>query len=127
MLLFALCVGLYFVGEHGFYIALFLSIFVLFYVAYKVKITEFFHVKEYEGEVTYFNIRAEQVKETNSNNVGSFYTTYTIFVADMIVKDKKGKIRHKTFRYTKDYDHVKTGYRATVLRFVDKPVIEFQK
>jgi hypothetical protein len=48
-------------------------------------------------------------------------------MADMIVKDKKGKTRHKTFRYTKDYDNVKAGDKATVLRFVDKPVVEFQK
>lgn len=127
LVLAAICVGLYFVGKQEFTFALYLSVFVLIYVAYKVKITEFFRVKEYKGEVTYFNVRTEQVKETNSHQAGTNYDTYTVFMADIIVKDQKGKARHKTFRYTKDYDNVKPGDKATILRFVDKPVIEICK
>jgi hypothetical protein len=45
----------------------------------------------------------------------------------VIIKDKNGKCRYKTFRFNKEYDNVKAGDRATILRFVDKPIIEFQK
>lgn len=48
-------------------------------------------------------------------------------MADITVKTTTGKTRHKTLRYTKDYDNVKTGDKATVLSFVDKPVAEFRK
>lgn len=127
LILCAICVGLYFVGKQAFYIGIYLSAFVLVFVAYKVKIMKFFRVKEYAGEVTYFNVRGEQIKKTNSHQAGNTYDTYNVLFADMIVKDKKGKIRHKTFRYTKDYENVKPGDKATVLRFVDKPIIEFQE
>ena len=88
---------LYFVGKQEFYISLYLSAFVLLYVAYKVKISEFFRPKECEGEVTYFNVREERIKETNTHQVGSKYITYSVFMADMIIKDKNGKTR---YRYT---------------------------
>ena len=127
MFLTAVCVFLSFINAQSFYISLYLSLFVLLYVCYKAKITEFIRPKQYKGEITYFNVRTEQIKEIHSHQAGAKYTTYTIFVADMIVKDEKGKTRHKTFRYTKDYDNVKPGDHATVLRFVDKPVIEFKK
>ncbi|MBE6648327.1 MAG: hypothetical protein E7614_02260 [Ruminococcaceae bacterium] len=127
LILAAICVGLFFVGKREFTIALYLSVFVLLYVAYKVKITEFLRAKEYEGEVTYFNVDTEQYKKIHTHQVGSKYDTYRILVADMQVEDKNGKTRHKTFRYTKEYDNVKPGDKATVLRFVDKPIIAFQK
>lgn len=38
LILAAICVGLYFIGKQEFTIALYLSIFVLLYIAYKVKI-----------------------------------------------------------------------------------------
>ncbi len=120
------CVSLYFVGKQEFNIALYLSIFILLYIAYKVKIFEFLNVKEYEGEVTYFNVRRERIKKTNSHQVGNTYDTYDVLFADMIIRDNKGKTSHKTFRYTKEFDNVKPGDKATVLRFVDKPVIEFR-
>jgi hypothetical protein len=44
----------------------------------------------------------------------------------MFVKDKKGRKRYKSFRRTKEYDNIKAGDKATVLRFVDKPVIVFK-
>ncbi len=122
----AICVGLYFVGKQEFAISMFLSVFVLLYVAYKVKISEFLQVREYEGEVTYFNVRRERIKKTNSHQAGNTYDTYDVLFADMIIRDNKGKTRHKTFRYSKEYDKVKQGDKATVLRFVDKPLIEFR-
>ena len=87
---------------------------------------EFLRPKKYEGEVTYFNVRTESVKKYHSHQVGAKYGTYTIFLADMNITDKNGKTRYKTFRYTKEYDNTKVGDKATVLRFVDKPIIEFQ-
>ncbi len=127
LILTAVCVGVYFVGNQEFTVALWLSVFVWLYIVYKCKITEFFKAKEYEGEVTYFNVRRERIKKTNSHQAGSSYDTYDVLFGDMIIKDNKGKTRHKTFRYTKEYDNVRAGDKATVLRFVDKPVIEFQK
>ncbi len=126
LILSAICVGLYFVGKQEFTIAMYLSIFVLLFIAYKVKVLEFLQVKEYKGEVAYFNVRRERIKKTNSHQAGNTYDTYDVLFGDMIVKDEKGKKRHKTFRYTKEYDNVRTGDKATVLRFVDKPVIEFK-
>ena len=41
-----------------------------------------------------------------------------------VVEDKNGKTKQKTFRYNKEYADVKLGDKATVLRFVDKPIIE---
>lgn len=127
LLLSGVCFGLFFVGKREFYVGLYVSLFVLIYVCYKIKITDFFRKKEYEGEVTYFNVRRERVKETNTHQAGSKYLTYDVMFADVIIKDKNGKCRHKTFRFNKEYDNVKAGDRATVLRFVDKPIIEFQK
>ena len=127
MFIFAVvCVGLFFVGELEFYIGLYLSLLVLVYIGYKVKMTDFLRPKAYEGEVTYFNVSTEQHKEIHTHQVGSKYDVYRVLVADMIVKDEKGKTRYKRFRYSKEYDDVKNGDRATVLRFVDKPVITFK-
>ncbi len=119
----AVCVGLYFVGKREFYIGIYLSLLALLYVGYKVKFTEFLRPKEYEGEVTYFNVRTERVKKNHSHQAGNTYDTYTIYVAEMLVKDNKGKTRYKNFRHTKEYDNIKAGDKATVLRFVDKPVV----
>jgi hypothetical protein len=44
----------------------------------------------------------------------------------MFVEDIKRRTRYKSFRHTKDYDNIKAGDKATVLRFVDKPVIVFK-
>jgi hypothetical protein len=122
----AVCVGLYFVGKREFYIGIYLSLLALLYIGYKVKLTEFLRPKEYEGEVTYFNVRTEQFKKVNSHQAGNTYGTYIIYVAEMFVKDKKGRTRYKSFRHTKEYDNIKAGDKATVLRFVDKPVIVFK-
>lgn len=62
--LIAVCVGLYFVYKRKFYIGIYLYLLALLYVSYKFKLTEFLRSKEYEGEVTYFNVRTEQVKKT---------------------------------------------------------------
>ena len=59
----AVCVCLYFAYKREFYIGIYLSSLALLYVGYKVKLTEFLRPKEYEGEVTYFNVRTEQVKK----------------------------------------------------------------
>ena len=77
--------------------------------------------------IKYKSYDTEQYKKIHTHQVGSKYDTYRILVADMHVEDKNGKTRHKTFRYTKEYDNVKPGDKATVLRFVDKPIITFQK
>ena len=89
-----------------------------------MKVIEFFSKKEYEGVVTYFNVHNEKIKKTNSHQAGSTYDSYNVLIADMIVEDKNGKTRQKTFRYNKEYANVKIGDKATVLRFVDKPIIE---
>ena len=60
--LIAVCVGLYFVYKRKFYIGIYLYLLALLYVSFKL--TEFLRPKEYEGEVTYFNVRTGQVKKT---------------------------------------------------------------
>jgi hypothetical protein len=60
--LIAVCVGLYVVYKRKFYIGIYLYLLALLYVGFKL--TEFLRPKEYEGEVTYFNVRTEQVKKT---------------------------------------------------------------
>jgi len=120
----AVCVWMYFVGEKEFQFALSFSIIAFALISYKVKVIEFFRKKEYEGVVTYFNVHNEKIKKTNSHQAGSMYDSYNVLIADMIVEEKNGKTREKTFRYNKEYANVKVGDKANVLRFVDKPIIE---
>ncbi len=122
-----ICVAVCFTNTRAVYVAVPLSLGALMHVNFRTSFTEIFRKKEYTGTVTYFHVRTEMVKKYYSHGAGATYGSYTVFRADMAVEDEKGKTRYKTFKYTAEYDKVWNGDKATVLRFVDQPVIEFKE
>ncbi len=121
------CIVLYFLYRDVFYIGLVAAIFVICYMASRTKIFDLFRPREVEGEVVYYLVRTEMVKASLSDEPGETYRTYTVYRADITLMDKKGKKHYKTFSFTAEYDDVRVGDKATFLRFVDRPVVVFQK
>ncbi len=125
-LLTAVCTCLFFVDGRIFYVSVGISVLLMFFFTKRSYIYEFFLPKQYSGEVVYFLVRTEMVKKSYANGAGATYDAYYTKRADITVVDDKGKTRYKTFIYSEAYDAVKVGDKATVFRFVDKPIIEFK-
>ncbi len=123
----AICVAVCMTNARAMYVAVPLSLGAMMHVNFRTQFTEIFRKKEYSGTVTYFHVRTEMVKKNFAAGAGQTYNTYTVYRADMAIEDSEGKTRYKTFAYTKEYDDVWKGDKATVLRFVDKPIIEFKE
>ncbi len=124
LLLSAACLGLYFADVRALYIGIAVAFCVLVYVISRTRVYELFSPREFEGEVTYFNVRTEMVKKYYSHQAGATYNSYTVFRADISVTNKKGKTRYKTFRFADEYDDIRNGDKAILLRFVDPPIIK---
>ncbi len=120
----AICVVLYFVDIRATYVGIVVCFFAMTHTVRRTRIYEIFKAKEFTGKVTYFSVRTESVKKNYSNQAGQTYGTNDFVYADIAVTDKNGRTRYKTFTHAPEYDRVKNGDKATILRFVDRPIVE---
>lgn len=125
LLTIAIC--LFFIDVRAFSFVVAISIIILFYLGRRTKIIELFQPLQYEGTVQHFNVRTEKVIKNFDMTVGVSAENYSAFLADMSIALDNGKIKYKTFVYTKEYEGIKAGDKVTVLRFVDAPVFEKQR
>jgi len=93
---------------------------------YQIKSTRvylFLTPKEFTGTVQYYDVKIEVVKDNLSHLPGDKYKTHDAVYGEMIVKDSGGRSKSKKFLYTEEYTKIDVGSTATILRFIDRPVI----
>lgn len=84
----------------------------------------FFTPREYTGTVQHYEVRVEHIKENLSHLPGSKYQAYDATFGDLVIADEKGRLKSKRFLYSEEYDKIEIGAKVTILRFIDRPVLE---
>ncbi len=90
------------------------------------KIYLFMTPKEFTGTVRYYRVLSETVKDNLSHLPGDTYKTHECLYGEMIVENPAGRSRTKKFVYTEEYNKIDIGSIVTILRFIDRPVINRQ-
>lgn len=87
------------------------------------KIYLFATPKEFTGIVQYYNVRNEVIKNNLSNLPGDTYKTHDCLYGELIVENSAGCSITKKFVYTEEYNEINIGSVVTILRFIDRPII----
>lgn len=82
--------------------------------------------KEFTGTVRYYRVLSETVKDNLSNLPGDTYRTHECLYGEMIVENSAGRSRTKKFAYAKEYNKIDIGSIVTILRFIDRLVVNMQ-